>query len=68
MRRTWRPGLAALALGEEARVEQLVQFALDLPPAMRSPILRAAAARFAGLLAQSRGDERSADERLAAHP
>jgi hypothetical protein len=33
---------------------------------MRSPMLRAGAARFAGLLAQRRGELRTADERLAA--
>jgi hypothetical protein len=33
---------------------------------MRSPLLHAGAARFAGLLAQRRGDLDTADERLAA--
>ena len=36
----------------------------ELPPSMRSPLLRASAARFSGLLAQRRGDPRAAEERL----
>ncbi len=59
-------GLAALELGDEQTVERLIQFVTDLPPALRSPLLRANAARFAGLLAARRGDARAADERLAA--
>jgi tetratricopeptide (TPR) repeat protein len=58
-------GLAALELGDEQTVERLIQFVSDLPPALRSPLLRAGAARFAGLLAARRGDTRTADERLA---
>jgi class 3 adenylate cyclase/tetratricopeptide (TPR) repeat protein len=59
-------GLAALALGDDETVERLITYVAELPPAMRSPLLRAGAARFQGLLAQRRGDLRAADERLAA--
>ncbi len=59
-------GLAALALGEEEQVERLISFVAELPPARRSPLLRSAAARFAGLLAVRRQDLREADQRLAA--
>ena len=57
-------GLAALALGDDATVERLIQFVSDLPPAQRSPSLRAGAARFAGLLAARRGDLVAAGEHL----
>ena len=57
-------GLAALALGDEATVEALIAFVADLPPALRSPLLRACAARFQGLLAARRGDVKVADDRL----
>jgi class 3 adenylate cyclase/predicted ATPase len=59
-------GLAALALGEEATVEQLIELVPTIPPATRSPLLRAGAARLAGLLAARRGDAATADERLLA--
>jgi class 3 adenylate cyclase len=59
-------GLAALELGDEEALERLIEFVGNLPPALRSPLLRAGAARFAGLLAARRGDIRAADERLAA--
>ncbi len=59
-------GLAALALGDDATVERLIAFTADLPPVLRTPLLRSAAARFEGLLAARRGDTRAADERLAA--
>jgi class 3 adenylate cyclase/tetratricopeptide (TPR) repeat protein len=59
-------GLAALELGEEHTVERLIKFVNELPPAQRSPLLRAGAARFAGLLAERRHDLRGADEGLAA--
>ena len=59
-------GLAALALDDQATVEKLIEYVDKLPPAMRSPLLRAGAARFAGLLAQRRGELAAADERLAA--
>jgi class 3 adenylate cyclase/tetratricopeptide (TPR) repeat protein len=59
-------GLAALELGDEETVQRLIEFVGDLPPALRSPLLRAGAARFAGLLAARRGDIRAAEERLAA--
>jgi class 3 adenylate cyclase/tetratricopeptide (TPR) repeat protein len=58
--------LAALDLGDEATVERLIEFIEQRPPALRPPLLRAHAARFAGLLAAGRGDEKTADERLAA--
>jgi class 3 adenylate cyclase/tetratricopeptide (TPR) repeat protein len=59
-------GAAALALDQPEPVEQLIEFVAGLPPALRSPMLRAGAARFAGLLAQRRGDPRIAEERLSA--
>jgi class 3 adenylate cyclase/predicted ATPase len=59
-------GLAALALGDEQTVQRLIDFVAELPPALRSPLLRASAARFAGLLAARRGDPRTADGRMAA--
>jgi class 3 adenylate cyclase/tetratricopeptide (TPR) repeat protein len=59
-------GLAALALDDEQTVERLVASVQALAPAVRSPLLRAGAARFEGLLAQRRGDLRRADERLTA--
>jgi hypothetical protein len=59
-------GLAALELGEDHTVEQLIKFVNDLPPTLRSPLLRAAAARFAGLLAARRHDIRAAEESLSA--
>jgi tetratricopeptide (TPR) repeat protein len=58
-------GLAALELGDEAVVRQLIQFVDELPPALRTPLLRSAAARFEGLLAARSGDSKTADERLA---
>jgi tetratricopeptide (TPR) repeat protein len=58
-------GLAALELGNEKLVEELINFVAELPPALRSPLLRSSAARFEGLLAARRGDMKSADERLA---
>jgi hypothetical protein len=59
-------GLAAFELDDEATVERLIEFVEQRPPALRAPLLRAHAARFAGLLAARRGDEKTADERLAA--
>jgi tetratricopeptide (TPR) repeat protein len=59
-------GLAALELGDEQTVERLIKFVGELPPAQRSPLLRAGAARFAGLLAARRHDVRAAEEGLAA--
>jgi hypothetical protein len=58
-------GLAALALGEDEHVQQLITFVAELPPARRTPMLRSGAARFAGLLAKRRQDLREADHRLA---
>jgi class 3 adenylate cyclase/tetratricopeptide (TPR) repeat protein len=58
-------GLAALTLDDQKTVERLVTYVAELPPAMRSPLLRAGAARLAGLLAQRRGDLRAAEDRLA---
>ena len=58
-------GLAALELGDEAVVERLVAFVAELPPVFRTPVLRAVAARFDGLLAARRSDVARADERLA---
>jgi class 3 adenylate cyclase/tetratricopeptide (TPR) repeat protein len=59
-------GLAALELGDEPTVQRLIDFVAELPPALRSPLLLAGAARFEGLLAVRRGDIRKADERLLA--
>ena len=59
-------GLAALALDDQATVERLIEYVAELPPAMRSPLLRAGAARFGGLLAQRRGEMAEAEERLTA--
>ena len=55
-------GAAALAIDNQAALERLIQFVAELPPAMRSPLLRASAARFAALLAGRRGDERIAED------
>jgi tetratricopeptide (TPR) repeat protein len=59
-------GLAALAIDDESAVKRLIKFVADLPPAMRSPLLRAGAARFAGLLAARQGDTATTDECLDA--
>jgi class 3 adenylate cyclase/tetratricopeptide (TPR) repeat protein len=58
-------GLAALAIGDEQAVERLVDFVASLPQARRSPLLRAGAARFEGLLALRRDDAARAEELLA---
>ena len=59
-------GLAALELDNDEVVERLVKFVADLPPAVRTPLLRSTAARFEALLAARRGDVKAADERLVA--
>ena len=59
-------GLAALELGNEKTVEELISFVAELPDALRTPLLRSTSARFEGLLASRRGDMKTADERLAA--
>ncbi len=59
-------GLAAVALGDEATVERLIEFVSEMPPVMRTPLLRAGAARFAGLLAERQKDAKTADEQLEA--
>ena len=59
-------GQAALTLGDETTVERLISSVAELPPSMRSPLLRASAARLSGLLAHRRGDLRTAEERLGA--
>ena len=59
-------GLAALTLGEEEQVERLITFVAELPPALRSPLLRSGAARLGGLLALKRRELREADRQLAA--
>ena len=59
-------GLAALRLGDEATVKRLIAFVADMPPVMRSPLLRAGAERFAGLLAKRQDDTETADEHLEA--
>jgi class 3 adenylate cyclase/tetratricopeptide (TPR) repeat protein len=58
-------GLAALTIGDEDAVRRLIGFVESLPPAMRSPLLRAGAARFEGLLALRRGEAELAEGRLA---
>ena len=57
-------GLAALKLGDDDAVTQLIEFVANLPPVKRTPLLRAGAARFAGLLAARHGDTNTAGERL----
>jgi class 3 adenylate cyclase/tetratricopeptide (TPR) repeat protein len=59
-------GLAALAIDDEQAVKQLIEFIADMPPARQTPLLRAGAARFTGLLAARHGDTKQADEQLAA--
>lgn len=59
-------GLAAVALDDEAAVKRLIAFVADLPPVMRSPLLRAGAERFAGLLAKRQDDTKTAEEHLEA--
>ncbi len=59
-------GLAALALGDEDTVKRLIEFVTVMPPVKRSPLLRAGAARFAGLLAARQGETTTADEHLDA--
>jgi tetratricopeptide (TPR) repeat protein len=58
-------GLAALELGDDAAVERLIRFVAEMPPALRTPLLRSGAARLEGLLAARRGETKAADERLA---
>jgi class 3 adenylate cyclase/tetratricopeptide (TPR) repeat protein len=60
---------AALELDDEATIEQLIRFVRELPPAARSPLIRAGAARLEGLVAWRRGDVSGADSLLidAAH-
>jgi class 3 adenylate cyclase/tetratricopeptide (TPR) repeat protein len=58
-------GLAALALGDEEALKQLIEFVAGMPFARRTPLLRAGAARFTGLLAARHGDTKQADEQLA---
>ncbi|HEX8976809.1 MAG TPA: adenylate/guanylate cyclase domain-containing protein [Solirubrobacteraceae bacterium] len=57
-------GLAAAALGDDATLERLIAFVADLPPVMRTPLLRAGALRFAGLLAERQNDPGTAAEHL----
>jgi predicted ATPase/class 3 adenylate cyclase len=57
-------GTAALAIDDERRVQQLISFVQALPPAMRSPMLRAGASRLSAQLARRRGDTRGADDQL----
>jgi class 3 adenylate cyclase/predicted ATPase len=59
-------GLAALALDDGKAVGRLIAFVGELAPALRPPLLRASAARFAGLLAVGRGDRDAAEEQLSA--
>jgi class 3 adenylate cyclase/tetratricopeptide (TPR) repeat protein len=59
-------GLAALALGDEPTLEKLIAYIDELPPSMRSPLLRAGAARFSAHLAKRRGQTEVADERFRA--
>jgi class 3 adenylate cyclase/tetratricopeptide (TPR) repeat protein len=57
-------GIAALALDDQPAVERLIAFVAGLPPTMRSPLMVASAARFAGLLAQRRDDPETAERYL----
>jgi class 3 adenylate cyclase/predicted ATPase len=59
-------GAAALAIDDLQALSRLIEHVEVLPPAMRSPLLRAGAARLAGLLAGRQGEAQLADERLAA--
>ena len=59
-------GLAAVALGDEATVKRLIAFVADMPPVMRTPLLRAGAARLSGFLAERQNDTKTADEHLGA--
>jgi class 3 adenylate cyclase/tetratricopeptide (TPR) repeat protein len=47
---------AAITLGEESRITELVQFVDELPPARATPLLRAGRARLAAELAHRAGD------------
>ena len=58
-------GIAALVLDDQAAVERLIGFVDGLPPALRTPQLKAGAARFGGLLAQRRGELDKAAQQLA---
>jgi class 3 adenylate cyclase/predicted ATPase len=58
-------GLAALALDDEDAVARLIDFVAEYPPALRTPLLRSHAARFAGHLAARRGETGEADRRFA---
>jgi tetratricopeptide (TPR) repeat protein len=59
-------GLAALELGDDAVLVELIEFVAELQPVLRTPLLRSGAARLEGLLAARNGDAKAADERLAA--
>jgi class 3 adenylate cyclase/tetratricopeptide (TPR) repeat protein len=59
-------GLAALALGDEAAVRQIIAAVDALPPSQRTPVLRSGAARLSGLLALRRGERPQAEALLAA--
>lgn len=62
-------GEAAWNLDDVAALEELIELAEQLPPVDAAPLMRAEAARFAGLLAAERGDltaaERHLDEAIA---
>ncbi len=52
---------AALALGEQAAIDELEAFVAALPPARATPLLRAGRARLLAEQAHRRGDAESAD-------
>jgi tetratricopeptide (TPR) repeat protein len=52
---------AALALGEQATIDELEAFAAALPPARATPLLRAGRARLAAEQAYRRGDAEAAE-------
>jgi class 3 adenylate cyclase/tetratricopeptide (TPR) repeat protein len=58
-------GLAAIAVGDEQAIDQLIELVASMPPVKRSPLLRAGAARFTGLLAVRHSDTKKADDQLA---
>jgi hypothetical protein len=57
-------GIAALALGDRGTVQRLIAHVGEMPLALRSPMLRAGAARFSGLLALQDGDHGRAGHAL----
>ena len=57
-------GEAAWELQDVAALEELIELVEQFAPAQATPLMQGEAARFAGLLAASRGDIAAAEERL----